>query len=511
VTRARLGAALILIIVLGLTLRLYHVRSPILDHPGWRQGDESAIARNFATLQNNIFYPQTDYDGPPPNYVELELQIVPYLAAQTYRMFGIHESFGRLFTIAFSLATVLALYALAYELFSRRAALLAALFFAVAPGAVYYGRTFTPESAMLFFSTGLLVFWWRWTARRRWPDFAAAVGMGALAWLSKPPALVVAAPLLAMTLCAGRRRAYLDVWLYVFIGSTLVPFFVYFGHVARIAEWHWASGITSKHVLPALRAALSSPTSFGSSLQRALGLLRMLSTTILGPALFGLTLIGLFALPRDRLMRERGWIFGAWLGALATYGFVVVNVERVDYYLILFVPFAALLAAGAVDNLWRYLWPTSAIPASSRAGLALAGLIIVYTNMLEIHPYYSWSRPVYSAAKELHAKLAPGALVVMGHYDPAVLYTIGHKGWQEDALAWSVHDMTSAIAKGGRYFIAVEVPRFKANPPLYRFMQRYRRVPVSSGWQVYDTRHFAAGSRNRQQVRRLRLNRRARL
>ncbi len=83
--------ALTLILLLGLALRLYHVHSPILDHPAWRQGDEAAIARNFFELRNNIFYPQTDYDGPPPNYVELELQIVPFAAAQLYRVFGVHE------------------------------------------------------------------------------------------------------------------------------------------------------------------------------------------------------------------------------------------------------------------------------------------------------------------------------------------------------------------------------------------------------------------------------------
>ncbi len=43
------------------------------------------------------------YNGPPPNYVELELQIVPFLAAALYKVFGVHEIFGRLITLAFSL------------------------------------------------------------------------------------------------------------------------------------------------------------------------------------------------------------------------------------------------------------------------------------------------------------------------------------------------------------------------------------------------------------------------
>ncbi len=71
----------------GLLLRLSGIHAPLLDHPGWRQGDTAAIARNFATLDFNLFFPQTEYDG-PPNYVELELQIVPFLAATLYKLFG---------------------------------------------------------------------------------------------------------------------------------------------------------------------------------------------------------------------------------------------------------------------------------------------------------------------------------------------------------------------------------------------------------------------------------------
>ena len=87
-------------------MRLHGIHDPILDHPAWRQGDTASIARNFARLEYNIVAPQTNYDGPPPNYVELELQIVPFLAATLYKTFGVHEIFGRLITLAFSLGTV---------------------------------------------------------------------------------------------------------------------------------------------------------------------------------------------------------------------------------------------------------------------------------------------------------------------------------------------------------------------------------------------------------------------
>lgn len=490
----RLPAALLAIVLLALALRLYGIHNPILDHPGWRQGDEAAIARNFVELRNNILYPQTDYDGPPPNYVELELQIVPFAAAQLYRVFGVHEVFARLIVVLFSIGTVVLLYFLGKEIFGRRAGLLAALFYAIAPGAAYYGRTITPDTAMVFFLTGLLLFWWRWCENRRMPDFCWAVFFGAFAWLAKPPALVALAPILALALAVRGRRAISDWSPYAFAAITLAPFFLYYAHVRAIAEWHWAEGITSKHVLPQLLAELTNPAASLAGLQSALALTRMLSSTILGPTLFGLTVLAWFALPRDDRSIARAWFFGSWLLALVVYSLVVVNVERVDYYLLVWLPLAALVSAGALDNVASALAGT--FEQRHRLSLclccAVAAFIVAYSNMLEIHPYYTWSRQVYSAATELNRRLDPGCLIVMGHYDPSVLYTIGRRGWEEDPLVWNVHDMTSAVAKGACYFVAVEVPRFAANKQLYSFMQHYRRVEVSSGWQVYDLRHFAS-------------------
>ncbi|MBV9027836.1 MAG: glycosyltransferase family 39 protein, partial [Candidatus Eremiobacteraeota bacterium] len=135
------------ILLLGLALRLQGITDPILDHPGWRQGDTAAIARNFALTQFNIMYPQAMYNGPPPNYVELELQIVPYLAAALYKLFGVHEIVGRLFSVAFSLGTVVTVAYFGRWLFrSGAAGLFAAFVFAVLPGSVYYGRTFMPDA-----------------------------------------------------------------------------------------------------------------------------------------------------------------------------------------------------------------------------------------------------------------------------------------------------------------------------------------------------------------------------
>ena len=481
-----LGAALLL----GLELRLQGLHDPILDHPGWRQGDTAAIARNFASLDLNPFHPQADYDGPPPNYVELELQIVPFLAALLYKIFGVHEVFGRLISIGFSLGTVALLAYFARWMFaSRIAGIVAACAYALYPGAAYYGRTFTPDTTMAFFLTAAVFAGARWIVddearfgRRFW---AAAV-LAAIALLAKPVAIVGLVPA-AATLVArlGAKATLRAPQTYAYFALALAPYALYDAYLRTIAEWHWASGITTLHVLPALRDALGSPSAFWAKLVAFRHVLGMLEATMLGPA--GATLLIAAALGTVvwRLRSQSIALLWAWLAAALAYAYVVVTVERVDYYLYPFLPLAALWTGGLAVGLTR------AVPPPSRRILAIAGIAVVlfagYTAPRAVAAYYAYSKTVYRNAVALDARLAPGSLVVMGHYDPSVLYYINRKGWEEDPYLWTPFDEESAIAKGARYFVVIEPGRLKRNVELWAWLQRFPSSAPGESWLVFET------------------------
>jgi hypothetical protein len=474
------------VLLLALTLRLAGIHNPILDHPGWRQGDTAAIARNFATLDFNPLHPQTDYDGPPPNYVELELQIVPFLAATLYKVFGIHEVLGRLISIAFSLGTVGVLACFARWLFgSSLAGLAAATLYAVYPGSTYYGRTFMPDTTMVFFLTASLYASARWIvddAARSWRGCAAAGGLTALAVLAKPVAIVAFLPLAAMLLTrapAGLRRPQ----IYAFTALALVPYLAYDRYVASIAEWHWASGITTLHVLPSLTESFGSPAAFGAKFGAFRHALDMLYRTMLGPPGCVLFAVALFVPLRTRSYA----LLGGWLLGALVYAYIVVTVEAVDYYLYLALPLAALWSAGALARAFERLPHTTAARAAGGAALTVLLVATVTSGRSAVRAYYHYSKPVYRAAKTLDATLAPGALVVMGHYDPSVLYYINRKGWEEDPLVWTPFDEESAIRKGSRYFIAIESRRLEHNADLTAWMARFPLVDTGSGWPVYET------------------------
>jgi hypothetical protein len=479
---------LLAILILGLALRLRGIDSPLLDHPGWRQGDTAAIARNFATLEYNIFRPQADYNGPPPNYVELELQIVPFLAATLYKIFGVHEIFGRLISVCFSLGTVAVLAHFGRWLFkSPLAGLAAALLFASYPGSLYYGRTFMPDSTMVFFMTAALYATTRYLVEqdvRSWKGFGLAAGLTALALLAKPVAIVALVPIGAVMLARfGIPGALLRPQHYVLFAGALLPLWLYDRSVASIAEWHWASGITLLHVLPALRQAFSSPHAFVAKLGDTWTVLQMLPGTMLGRTAWLLFLVSL-AIPTNS--RALGLQIG-WLAGALAYAFAVVTVERVDYYLYVFLPLAALWSGGAIARIADFLPKPS--PARSIAAAVALGLAIplVVANRQLVTPYYRYNGGVYRRAVALDRSLDKRVLVVMGHYDPSVLYYINRKGWEEDPLLWRPFDQQSAIRKGARYYISIEHERLQKNPDLYHWLARFPIVDPNARWPVYET------------------------
>ncbi len=483
---------LIGVLLIALVLRVHGIHDLILDHPGWRQGDTAAVARNFARLRFNIMYPQTLYNGPPPNYVELELQIVPFLAASLYKVFGVHEIFGRIIALIFSLGTVATLAYFARWLFgSAVAGLVAAFFYAVFPGSVYYGRTFMPDCAMVFFLTAAL-----YAATRYFDEdedlsllgLASPTALLTLAYLAKPVATLALVPLLGLLVArlrSGRPTRPLSVTI-VFAVPLLV-LALYDRRVDSYAEWHWASGITRLHVLPALRGALTSGTGFATKLTQLREVLGMLRSTLAGSLPFALAIVGFIALPWIPA-RGKAMLWG-WLAGGLIYLYVVVTVERVDYYMLPLLPLFGLVIGGVTGTFCAAVRTEALAPAARYALLAIVPLLALAAlveSRAPVAAYYDYNKQAYRNALLLDRILPQNALIVIGHYGPDVQYYIDRFGWEEDPALWTPFDEESAIRKGARYFISIEDNRLRLNMELCAWLQRFPMFGAG-GWTVYET------------------------
>ena len=84
---------------------------------------------------------------------------MPFFAATLYKVFGIHEIFGRLITPVLQprrRSSCWRYFARRLGGSTHRGACSPPRLFAVYPGSVYYGRTFMPDTAMVFFLTAAL-------------------------------------------------------------------------------------------------------------------------------------------------------------------------------------------------------------------------------------------------------------------------------------------------------------------------------------------------------------------
>ena len=185
------------IIVFGLiAVRAVSLGDPLL---GWyepRLNETAAIARNYAELDMNILYPRIDWGGNGPGFTEEAFQIYAYSVAILYKLFGVHEFFGRLISLIAFTSTALLVYWLGKRLFSARAGLFALFFFAIAPLGIYYGRSFQPDAIGLLFTMATLCAFVSYVEDKR-PKLliVAAVACSAAA-LTKPTNLFIGLPML---------------------------------------------------------------------------------------------------------------------------------------------------------------------------------------------------------------------------------------------------------------------------------------------------------------------------
>ncbi|MFA6468721.1 MAG: glycosyltransferase family 39 protein [Bacteroidota bacterium] len=237
-----LKKSLLLILLLTISVRLYHITFPIAGWHSWRQSDTAAIARNFFTEENNILYPRIDWRGSTPGYVETEFQIYTFTVATAYTLFGENEVFGRLFSVFCAAGTVFGIYLLVKKIIDETVAKWSAFFYAVLPLNIYYGRAFMPEQLMLMCSVwGVLLF-------DRWIDapsnlklFFGSLCAITLATLIKLPALYLGLPLLF--LCWNKYGSGFvrqpTIWMYA--AGVLLPTGAWYYHAHQLKA---ATGLT---------------------------------------------------------------------------------------------------------------------------------------------------------------------------------------------------------------------------------------------------------------------------
>ena len=459
---------LALVLALALALRLVHLGAPILGVHSWRQADTAAIARNFHENGYRFAYPQVDWGGAGPGYVESEFPAFPYAVALAYGALGVNEAWGRLLAALLSTLTVYLLYRIARDaLEDEVAALAAALLFAVLPLSVYYGRAFMPEAAMLCASVGAIHAFDRWTAVGGWRWYALAAFATAVACLLKLPCLYLGLPLVYLALRAWGVDAMRRPQLWGFALFVLAPVGLWYAHAhALYREGGVTFGIWEYGSDKWGNWRLVGSAEFWNGV-----LLRSLAERHLTWAGVPLAVAGLLLPRRGR----RAGLVDAWLIALAVYLVVVARGNYVhEYYQLPFLPPLCLAMGRAVS---AALAPRAHRPARRTAGTAWTALAaalllagVMTLSILRLASY--WKRedparsPLYRTASLVKGQTPPGArIVALDQGNPTLLYLAHRKGWHAD-IASLVPDSLRARAAAGAGYVAGLREDLKGSAPL---------------------------------------------
>ena len=120
---------------LALVARWHVLAFPDAPVLGWRQADMLSVTRNFGRNGFRLLWPQIDWGGAGPGFVEMEFPILPWIGAVLQKLFGPHELLSALVPLAASLGLVFAIAALTRRVLGPDVAFWAGAFAALSPQA----------------------------------------------------------------------------------------------------------------------------------------------------------------------------------------------------------------------------------------------------------------------------------------------------------------------------------------------------------------------------------------
>ena len=399
--------------LLGAALRLVNINAPIIGVHSWRQADTAGLARNFHLNHLPIWLPQVDWGGAGSGYAETDFPIYSFGVSLLYQLFGVQEWLARGLSLLCSIGAIYLIQRLGSNLFGREAGWWGALFFALLPLSVFYGRSVQPEALLMLSSALALERGLAFQQRGGKLNLSlAGLGLAAASLIKVLPLFWLGVPLLAL----GWRRWQL--WL---VGGLVL--------IATVA-WYWHA-----HQL-FLETGLSFGFWGGKASRYSWGDLlnwRYWGDILLRFSLRGLGLVGLPLL-----------IWGLWLPAqskqekILPLGLLAVLLAGAlapsssyihEYYQLPLLLFACPLLGKAWQDLWKRA------TSIGRRWLVIGFCLLVLISLTVLRLNY-WnlenvaSSPIWAHAQEIKAQTPSNKpLVSVTAGDPTLLYLSDRKGW----------------------------------------------------------------------------------
>lgn len=466
--------ALLVIFLIALGFRLWGVTNPLLDFHSWRQTLTATIAMNFYTGDMNIFKPVSNLVDP---YYVYEFHFYTYIVSILYKIFGFNDMFGRLVAIAFSLGSIWMLYLLVKKYFDQTAATIAIAFYAVLPMAVYYGRTFMPEAAMLFFSIALIYSFTLWLETGRWRDFFITTLCAAMVFLIKLPTLYLGGPLLFLAWMKYRKTLLIQPKLYLFAVLSLLPALLWYGYCAKLQSAAyggsniWLDLINNWDRLSTLRWY------------------RLIFWTRLVEKMFAFTAFPFLVLGfLAKVEKPEHRVFHVWFLSVCAYFFIAAELNFIhEYYQVPIIPVGCVFIGKFLADFWKKN-PTLGWRINYKVWLVL--LMIAF---IPIHSVYKlnkrlrYNEDYLTIGNKIQELTEASDLIVAqdkylaqtgkGLGSPQLFYFSERKGWIHGVnYTMSPDTLKEYISEGADFYVITRGPLENSNPQLNSYLNEHHHL-----------------------------------
>jgi len=418
---------LLLLVLATILPRLYRFDNPVADWHAFRQADTASATREYVKNGIDVFRPRyqdlSNIQSGKDNlegWRMVEFPIANALIAWIVRLMPTLDLVlvSRSFSILFSLGTTLSLYFLIQKISGKTTASLSALFFALMPFSVFYGRAILPEPALLFFMIFSL---WQYhnylEQKKTWLSFGLSALSLALAMLLKPFVIFLGPVYLILTLQKFGKKTLVHLELLLFLVISFGPFWWW-------RQWieQFPSGIPANDWLFNSNQIRLRPAWFRWLFYERL------TKLLLGFAgwafIFGNLLD--FSKKKDELA-----IYGAWGLGLLTYLIVIAtgNVQH-DYYQVITLPFVAVLL-GRGATLFHSFCKKRLGQKSALAIIGATALVSIILSWQNVKGYFNVNHWEYVEAGQVVDQMTPKSAKVIAPAfgDTIFLFQTNRTGW----------------------------------------------------------------------------------
>lgn len=433
----------ILITIVSLVVRLWHINDPVADWHSFRQADTASVARIFTQHGIDLLHPryhdlsniQSGKDN-PEGWRMVEFPLYQGIAAGMYAVFPRLpiEIYLRIITILSSTATGLLLGILVARRVTILAGVLTFLMYAIIPFSIFYGRAILPDPLMVFLSIVSLYILDTKNGSVSWGRTCISGMIAALALLVKPQAVFLLLPALALFSLIPLKYSNI-IKIVVWGCIAVIPFLLW-----RIWIMQYPEGIPAfDWLLNQNNIRLKGAWFFWLFADR----IGRLILGYWGLILFG---IGLIALQKREDMVFRLFLIGSLAYLIIIAG---GNVQH-DYYQILLLPVIAIYTGKGIAYLWSEKEKARSV-IGSRILAIVSVIFLISFSWYTIRTYYWINRPEIIEAGQMADKILPKDAKVIAAYngDTTFLYQTKRTGWPLN------FEIDKKISMGATHYVTV--------------------------------------------------------